>query len=142
MKLIAQVLALAVAFVGASGCTTMVKGKITLADERGAPVTDTKPEGVTVNFINLEGKIDETVVSVVSDATGKYQSPKLVKGQYKIEAFLPGYGLETTTLKVKGPKKALFTLKKIREARGKSIRESEEDNIPNPGDVQIAPPGF
>ncbi len=137
-----RVLVLAAAAVTAGGCTTMVKGKITLADERGAPVADVKPEGVTVNFINLEGKIEESVVSVTTDVTGKYKSPKLVAGQYKVEAFLPGYAIESVTLKVKGPKKALFTLKKIKEARGKSIRESEEDNIPNPGDVQIAPPGF
>jgi hypothetical protein len=133
---------IAVAALGSGGCATMVKGKVTLADERGTPLPDARPEGVTVNFINLEGKIEDSLVSVLSDPTGKYQSPKLPPGQYKVEAFLPGYAIETVTLKVKGGKKVPFTLKRIKEARGKSIRESEDDNIPNPGDVQIGPPGF
>src|SRR5688572_21021303 len=105
MKPTAGILVAALLAVCASGCATMVKGKVTLADERGTPLADVKPEGVTVNFINLGGNIDESLVSVVSDPTGKYQSPKLPPGQYKVEAFLPGYAIETVTLKVKGGKK-------------------------------------
>ena len=139
--------------VGSSACSVfrpvlfwrpaLIKGKVVLADEGGKPVP-TAPEGVTVNFINTSGKIDESVVSVTSDPTGKYQSPKLQPGEYKVEAFLPGHVIETTTIKLRSHehKGTPFTLKKIRETRSKSIKESDDDNIPNPGDVQIAPPGL
>jgi len=121
----------------------LIKGKVALADESGKPVATT-PEGVTVNFINTSAKIDESVVSVTSDPMGKYQSPKLTPGEYKVEAFLPGHVIETTNVKLRSHehKGTPFTLKKIRESRSKSIKESDDDNIPNPGDVQIAPPGL
>lgn len=121
----------------------LIKGKVTLADEGGKPVPNTA-EGVTVNFINTSGKIDESVVSVTSDPAGRFQSPKLTPGEYKVEAFLPGHAIETTTLRLRSHehKGTPFTLKKIRETRSKSIKESDDDNIPNPGDVQIAPPGL
>jgi hypothetical protein len=121
----------------------VIKGKVTLADEKGTPV-GTPPEAVTVNFINTTAKIEESVVSVNTDALGKYQSPKLTPGQYKVEAFLPGHVIETQNVKLRSHehKGTPFTLKKIRETRSKTLRESDDDNIPNPGDVQIAPPGL
>lgn len=139
---------------GSSGCAvfrpiafwrdTLIKGKIVLVDEKGTPIVDAKAEGVTVNFINLSGKLDESVVSVQSDALGRYRSPEILPGDYKVEALLSGYVIESLSVKVKKheQKNTPVTLKKIREAKGKSLRESDDDNIPNPGDVQIAPPGF
>jgi hypothetical protein len=147
------VLVLAAAAAGSTGCSVLrpvlfwqpatIRGKVTLADEKGTPVA-TSPEAVTVNFINTTAKIEESVVSVNTDALGKYQSPKLTPGLYKVEAFLPGHVIETQNVKLRSHEKkgTPFTLKKIRETRSKTLRESDDDNIPNPGDVQIAPPGL
>lgn len=127
---------------GSAGCAApRVLGRATLADENGAPLPQAT-SGVTVNFINLEGKIEESIPSVQTDPQGKYESPVLAPGKYTVEAAYPGYVIERTTvvLKKHGKKKALFVLKRIRESAGRSVRESKEDNIPNPGEVQIRPP--
>ena len=98
--------------------------------------------GVTLNFINLGGTLEESVPTVQTDAKGEYRSPVLPPGKYTVEAELPGYVIERTSvvLKKHGAKKAPFVLKKIREAKGKSVKEGKDDNIPNPGEVQIKPP--
>lgn len=127
---------------GSAGCAApRILGKATLVDENGAPLPE-KASGVTLNFINLEGKIEESVPSVQTDEQGKYQSPVLTPGKYTVEAALAGYVIERTTvvLKKHGKKKAAFVLKKIRESKGRSVKESQDDNIPDPGEVQIKPP--
>jgi hypothetical protein len=153
-KTVRRVALLCVLAAGSQGCAvfrpmafwrdTLIKGNISLVDEKGAPMAGAKAEGVTVNFINLSGSLEESVVSVASDPMGRYRSPKVLAGSYKVEALLPGYVIETQSVKVKNheQKNTPIVLKKIREAKGKSLRESDDDNIPNPGDVQIAPPGF
>ncbi len=122
---------------------TLIVGKVRLTDANGAPV-NTPASGVTLNFINLSGKIEESVLSAQTDALGKYRSPKLLPGSYKVEAMLASYVIESATIQVKSHehKKGEFTLKKIREGKGRALKESEEENIPNPGDVQIMPPSF
>jgi hypothetical protein len=127
---------------GSAGCAApRILGRATMVDENGAPLPD-KASGVTLNFINLEGKIEESIPSIQTDPEGKYESPVLPPGKYTVEAVYPGYVIERTSvvLKKHGKKKAMFVMKRIREARGKSVRESKEENIPSPGEVQIKPP--
>jgi hypothetical protein len=130
------------------GCAApRILGKTTIVDQPAAgggaaAAAETPAAGVTVNFINLSGAIDESFISVVSDAQGKYTSPELLPGKYTVEAMLPGYviGRTSVVLGKHGKKKAPFALKKIGETKGKSQRESESDNIPTPGEVKIHPP--
>jgi hypothetical protein len=131
-----------------TGCgAPRILGKTTIVDVPTAPAAGkaaagAPAAGVTVNFINLSGTLEESVVSVQSDAEGKYKSPELAPGKYQVEAMLPGYviGKATVTLKKHGAQKAPFVLKKIRETTGKSMKESETENIPTPGEVKITPP--
>lgn len=113
-----------------------------LVDETSPPA-GTPTAGVTVNFVNLTGTIEESAVSVVTDAKGEYRSPELPPGKYQVEAMTPGFiiGKTTVVLEKHGGKKALFALKKIREGKGKSVKESDTENIPNPGEVKISPIG-
>jgi hypothetical protein len=127
---------------GAAGCAApRILGTATLVDEKGAPIPG-PAVGVTVNFINLGANIDESIASVQTDAKGKYTSAELPPGKYSVEAMLPGFVIERQTVELKkhGKKKAPFLLKRIREAKGKSVKESLEENIPTPGQVQIEPP--
>jgi hypothetical protein len=127
---------------GAAGCAApRILGQASLVDEKGAPIPG-PAAGVTVNFINLGGTIEESITSVQTDAKGKYVSPELPPGKYSVEAMLPGFVIERSTVELKkhGKKKAPFVLKRIREAQGKSLKESKEANIPTPGQVQIEPP--
>jgi hypothetical protein len=128
---------------GSGGCAApRILGKTTLVDENGAPIAGAPPAGVTLNFINLGGKIEESVSSVQTDVQGKYRSPELPPGKYTVEAVLPGYiiGRTTVVLSKHGAKEAPFVLKRIREAKGRSVKESQEENIPTPGEVKIKPP--
>lgn len=125
---------------GAWGCAKpRVVGRATLDEGTGVGVP---APGVTVNFINLGGAIDESVVSVQTDVKGQYKSPELPPGKYTVEAMLPGYVIGRTTVELKkhGAKKAPFALKKIQETRGRSLKESDTENIPTPGEVKIQAP--
>lgn len=129
--------------VAGAGCAApRIVGKATLVDENGTPVPGPPTPGVTLNFINLTGKIEESATSVQTDPQGKYSSPVLTPGKYSVEAALPGFVIERATIVLNkhGKKNVPFVLKKIRERKGKSVKESEEENIPNPGEVQIKPP--
>ena len=132
------------ALVAASAACTAprILGKASLANEQGAPGLGPPAVGVTVNFINLGGTLEESVPTVQTDAKGEYRSAVLPPGKYTVEAEFPGYVIERTSvvLNKHGAKKAPFVLKKIREAKGKSLKEGKDDNIPNPGEVQIEPP--
>jgi hypothetical protein len=126
---------------GSTACTAArIVGKTTLMDERGVALAPT--QGVTVNFINLEGKLEDSIASAQTDVKGKYASAVLPPGKYTVEAMFPGYVIERTTvvLKKHGKKKAPFVLKKIQETSGRSVNEALEENIPNPGEVKIKPP--
>ena len=129
--------------VASGGCAApRILGRASVVDEPGTPPAGTPAPGVTVNFINLAAAIDESVVSVQTDAQGRYRSPELTPGKYQVEAMLPGFviGKTTVILGKHGSKKAPFALKKIREAKAKSVKESERENIPTPGEVKIGPP--
>ncbi len=126
---------------GSTGCTAArIVGKTTLVDEKGAPLPPAA--GVTLNFINLGAKIEESQASAQTDATGQYASGVLPPGKYTVEAMHPGFVIErqTVVLGKHGSKKAPFTLKKIREGASKSVNEAQDENIPNPGEVKIKPP--
>jgi carboxypeptidase family protein len=126
-----------------AGCAApRILGRATLAPEQGVPGPGAPAVGVTLNFINLGGKLDESVPAVQTDAKGEYRSPVLPPGKYTVEAELPGYVIERTSvvLAKHGAKKAPFVLRKIGEVKGKSVKEGKDDNIPNPGEVQIKPP--
>ena len=128
--------------VGSGGCAApRIVGKATMVDESGAPLPGAA-QGVTLNFINLGGKIEESISSVQTDAQGKYRSAELPPGKYTVEAAYPGFVIERATviLKKHGSKNTPFVLKKIRETKGRSVKESQEENIPNPGEVKITPP--
>jgi len=127
---------------GGVGCTAArIVGKTTIAGETGVG-PGAPGVGVTLNFINLGGTLEESFPTVQTDAKGEYQSPVLPPGKYTVEAVLPGYVIERTTVELKkhGKKKAPFVLKKIREGQAKAVKEGKDDNIPNPGEVQIKPP--
>jgi hypothetical protein len=127
--------------VGSWGCAApRILGRATLVDENGAP--GVVGPGVTLNFINLQGKIEDSIATVQTDAQGKYRSAELPPGKYTVEAVLPGYiiGSTTVVLQKHGTKDASFALKKIREGKGRSVKESQDDNIPSPGEVKIKPP--
>jgi hypothetical protein len=135
------------ALLATAGCAKpRIVGKATFLNEpeggAAAAAAPTPAAGVTLNFINLEGKIEESVTSAQTDAKGNYTSTILPPGKYTVEAMYPGYVIERTTVVLgkHGKKKAPFALKKIRETRGKSVKESQEENIPNPGEVKIKPP--
>jgi hypothetical protein len=126
-----------------AGCAApRVVGKATLANEPGVPGPGAPAVGVTLNFINLGGTLEESIPTVQTDAKGEYRSPVLPPGKYTVEAELQGHVIERTSvvLKKHGAKKAPFVLKKIREAKAKSVKEGKDDNIPTPGEVQIKPP--
>jgi hypothetical protein len=126
---------------GANACTAArIVGKTTLQDEKG--VAQPAMAGVTLNFINLEGKIEDSIASAQTDVKGEYASVVLPPGKYTVEAMYPGYVIERTTvvLKKHGKKKAPFVLKKIQESAGRSVNEALEENIPSPGEVKIKPP--
>jgi len=70
---------------GSGACAApRILGKATLVDESGAPLPPPPAPGVTLNFINLGGKIEESVVSVQTDVQGKYRSPELPPGKYTV----------------------------------------------------------
>ena len=120
----------------------LIHGKAKLLDLNGDRHEEQDRAGITVNFINLEGRIEDSVLSVETDEDGKYRSPTLPPGEYLVEAHRPGFGFQKATVQVRSHehKKMNFELQEIREAAGHFMRESEDDNIPHAGEVQIAPP--
>ena len=47
--------------------------------------------GVTLNFINLGGTLEESVPTVQTDAKGEYRSPVLPPGKYTVVGTRPGF---------------------------------------------------
>ena len=119
-------------------------GRAELREVDGQPLEDMEPSGVIVNFIHLGGRIEESVVSVETDKNGRYRSPDLAPGEYAVEALLRGFALEKRTVRVRSHehKRVDVELTRIREVSGHFMREGEEDNIPQAGEVQISPPPF
>src|SRR5262249_49621673 len=83
--------------VGGGGAAPRILGKATFVDGAGT-AAPAGAAGVTVNFINLEGSLEESVASVQTDAQGKYRSAELPPGKYTVEAAYPGYVIERETV--------------------------------------------
>jgi hypothetical protein len=122
----------------------LIRGRTQLLDESGGALAAPGAQGVTVNFINRSGRIENSVVSVVATPSGEYRSPVLEPGEYTVEALLPGFAIESQSVAVRSHehRRVDFALRRIRETSTRSLREAQEENIPHPGEVQILPPPF
>jgi hypothetical protein len=122
----------------------MIRGTAQLVDEGGSPLAVPAPADITVNFIHRGGRIENSIVSVETEPSGDYRSPALEPGEYTVEAMLPGFAIESETVEVRNHehRRVHFTLRKIRERAGRTLREAQQENIPTPGEVQIRPPPF
>ena len=143
-------LAVLVLVLTAMGCRPMmfwreplIHGDTHLIGDNGQPI-DGVGEPIILNFIHLEGNLEDTFVSVETGPLGRYVSPKLFPGTYAVEAMLPGFVLEKSVVEVRSHehKRVDFTLYRIGEAEGRSLAEADEYNIAAPGQVQIARPKF
>lgn len=129
-----------------AGCSAKIAGSVRLVDQNLRPVTSDKPDGIVVNMINTTEALENASHSVRTDAMGNFESEKgrVSKGSYKIEVSRIGYKTSTTTAEVGkfGTTKVELLLKKISEGGSRSIRSknSDEDKIINPGEVNIQPP--
>lgn len=119
---------------------TLIQGQTKLLAKEGTAVANAQT--VTVNFINLGGSIEDSLISAQTDALGKYRSPRLLPGKYSVEAMIAGFVIERTVVEVKNHeyKRVDFVLHQIGEAEGLSQKEAEEDNIRAPGQVRISRP--
>ena len=128
------------------GCATKIQGTVQLVDAGLQPVANESAQGTVVNMINTTAAVEQASHAVTVDAQGKFESAKdrLRPGTYKVEANRIGYETETQTVEIgkHTSKKIDFKLKKIHEARRKTIQgsRSDEDKIINPGEVNIQPP--
>jgi YbbR domain-containing protein len=133
-----------------SACAPSIRGTIQLVDanNKPIPVAIASPEGAVVNMINTSAAVEQASYSVTTAADGKYESAKDViqKGKYQVEITLIGFQTETRTVEVGSFSSPTVdvNLRKIPEARRKSIRgsRSDGDKIVNPGEVNIQPPSM
>lgn len=128
-----------------SGCAGGIRGTVQLVDGRQQPIAADTPKGAVVNMINIKAALDQASASAAVDEKGEFESPKdaIKPGIYKIEVSRIGYETETQTVEVGSfGKKVEFKLRKIEEAKRRSIRgaASDEDKIINPGEVNIQAP--
>ena len=121
----------------------LIKGATHLVGEGGRPM-DGDGEPITLNFIHLQGNLEDTIASVETGPLGQFVSPKLVPGTYAVEAMLPGFVIEKQVVEVRSHehKRVDFTLYQIGESEGRSMTEADEDSIAAPGQVQIGRPKF
>src|SRR6266481_6060112 len=135
-----------VLMVSLPGCAAKIQGSVQLVDAGLQPVANESAQGTVVNMINTTAAVEQASHAVTVDAQGKFESAKdrLRPGTYKVEASRIGYETETQTVEIgkHTSKKIDFKLKKIQEARRKTIQgsRSDEDKIINPGEVNIQPP--
>lgn len=130
-----------------SGCGASIRGTVQLVDSGQQPVTNESPKGTVVNMINTKAAVDQASASAAVDEKGEFASPKdgIKSGIYKVEVSRIGYETQTETIEVGSfGKKVQFKLRKIEEAKRKSIKGSatDEDMIINPGEVNIQPPAM
>ena len=130
-----------------SGCASSIRGTVQLVDSREQPIPNESPRGVVVNMINTKAAVEQASASALVDEKGAFESPKdsIKPGLYKVEASRIGYETQTTTIEVGSfGKKVELKLRKIDEARRKSIRgeTTDEDKIINPGEVNIQAPSM
>jgi len=135
-----------VLMVSLPGCAAKIQGSVQLVDTGLQPVANESAQGTVVNMINTTAAVEQASHAVTVDAQGKFESAKdrLRPGTYKVEASRIGYETDTQTVEIgKHTSKNIdFKLKKIQEARRKTIQgsRSDEDKIINPGEVNIQPP--
>ncbi len=130
-----------------SGCAATIHGTVQLVDSRQQPIPNESPKGAVVNMINTTAAVNQASASASVDEKGEFESPKdsIKPGVYKVEASRIGYETQTATIEVGSfGKKVEFKLRKIEEARRKSIKGSatDEDKIINPGEVNIQAPAM
>jgi hypothetical protein len=128
-------------------CSSGIRGTVQLVDSRSQPVANETPKGAVVNMINTKAAVDQASTSAPVDEKGEFESPKdsIKSGVYKVEVSRIGYETQTQTVEVGSfGKKLEFKLRKIEEAKRRSIRgaASDEDKIINPGEVNIQAPAM
>ena len=127
-------------------CSARIYGTVQLVDSNLQPMAKEGQQGTVVNMINTTATLEQASQAVTTDAEGKFESGKdgLKPGTYRVEAGRIGYETETQTVEIGSytRKKVEFKLKKIEEARRKTIKgsTSDADKIVNPGEVNIQPP--
>src|SRR6266404_8638215 len=131
-----------------SACAASIRGTVQLVDSRQQPIPNESPKGAVVNMINTKAAVDQASASASVDEKGEFESPKdsIKPGLYKVEASRIGYETQTETVEIGSVfgKKVEFKLRKIEEAKRKSVKGSatDEDKIINPGEVNIQPPAM
>jgi hypothetical protein len=136
-----------IALVLVSGCAASIRGTVQLVDSRQQPIPNENPKGAVVNMINTKAAVEQASASASVDEKGEFASPKdsIKPGLYKVEVSRIGYETQTATIEVGSfGKKVEFKLRKIEEAKRKSIKGSttDEDKIINPGEVNIQAPAM
>src|SRR5258706_7684826 len=131
-----------------TGCAATIHGTVQLVDSRQQPAPNESRKGAVVNMINTTVAVDQAPSPATGDEKGEFESPKdsIKPGLYKVEASRIGYETQTETVEVGSVfgKKVEFRLRKIEEAKRKSVKGSatDEDKIINPGEVNIQPPAM
>jgi hypothetical protein len=130
-----------------SGCGATIRGTVQLVDGRDQPIANENPKGTLINMINTSAAVDKASASASVNEKGEFESAKdsIQKGVYKVEASRIGYETQTQTVEVGNfGSKVQFKLKRIDEAKRKSIKgsSSDEDKIINPGEVNIQAPAM
>jgi PBP1b-binding outer membrane lipoprotein LpoB len=130
-----------------SGCAANIRGTVQLVDSRQQPIANESPKGAVVNMINTKAAVEQASASASVDEKGEFESPKdsIKPGLYKVEVSRIGYETRTETIEVGSfGKKVEFKLRKIEEAKRRSIKGSttDEDKIINPGEVNIQAPAM
>ena len=144
----AKYILFALMMLAVAACSPKIHGRVQLLDVNLQPIPPAResPQGTVVNMINTTTTLEKASGAVVTNAEGKFESPKnyVIPGLYKVEANRIGYMTDTQTVKVTkfGPKKVELKLKKIPEGKRRTIEgsKSDEDKIVNPGEVNIQPP--
>ncbi len=143
----ARALLALIAMLLVSGCAANIRGTVQLVDSRQQPIANESPKGAVVNMINTKAPVEQAAAAASVDEKGEFASPKdsIKPGLYKVEVSRIGYETQTATVEVGSfGKKVEFKLRKIEEARRKSIKgsTSDEDKIINPGEVNIQAPAM
>lgn len=129
-------------------CSARIYGTVQLVDSNLQPMAKVSPQGTVVNMINTTATLEQASRSVTTDEEGKFETGKNSPppGTYRVEASRIGFDTETQTVEIGSytRKKVEFKLKKIEEARRKTIKgsTSDADKIVNPGEVNIQPPSM
>ncbi len=127
-------------------CSARIYGTVQLVDPNLQPMAKESRQGTVVNMINTTATLEQASRAVTTDQEGKFETGKdgLPAGTYRVEVSRIGFETETQTVEIGRytRKKVEFNLKKIEEARRKTITgsTSDADKIVNPGEVNIQPP--